>query len=390
MKSLAAALLIVLCATVALGQEAPAAEGEGQILVARALWPDQDLSKTSFHVFSDEARRDLVDIFPATNADGAALLALRPGQYWIQAVVDVNGNDVPDAGDGLGWYGVEELSREARPQPLQVRGPRLEAVVIPILVRIAEGGGLSALPWAQARRTAVLSGTITGGEGNVIVALLATDEDQESIVRRPEADGAFAIKALPGAWRLLMAADRSGDGVLGAGDLIATRGFDDELLTIEPGEDQALGEIALLACVQAPPDLPAIVGGRITGPQIPEGATALVAFCSDASMRGVAFSVTADGQGAFLTGGPPAVYYLRATMDLDGDGVLGPGDMLGFHGVADLLGGDTPQPLELAAGALRTDVAIAITARLDETGRLVTYTAETNADTNAPGDAPGE
>lgn len=331
-----------------------------------------------------------MDIFPATDADGAALLALRPGHYWIQAVVDVNGNDVLDAGDGLGWYGVEELSREARPQPLQVTGPRLEAVVIPILVRIAEGGGLSALPWAQARRPAVVSGTVTGAEGDVIVALLAAQEDRQSIVRPLGADGSFAVKVMPGAWRLLIAAERSGDGLLGAGDLIATRGFDGEPLTVEPGEDQALGEIALLAGVAAPPELPAIVGGSITGAPIPEGASAQIAFCSDASMRGVVFSVDADAQGAFLTIGPAATYYLRATIDQASDGALGPGDMLGFHGVADLLGGDTPQPLELAAGALRTDLAIAITARLDETGRLVTHTAETNADTNAPADAPGE
>lgn len=390
MKSLAAALLIVLCAALALAQDAPATEGEGQILVARALWPEQDLSKTAYHVFADEARRELVDVFPATNPEGAALLALRPGTYWIQAVVDVNGNDVPDAGDGLGWFGVDELSSAARPQPLRVTGPRLEPVVIPILVTIADGGGLSALPWAQALRPATLSATVTGGAGEVIVALFATSDDQTSQVRRLEDDGSFALRAMPGRWRLLIAADRSGDGVLGAGDLIATRGFDDEPLSVEPGEDQALGEIALLACVAAPPELPAIVGGRITGAPIPEDATGRVAFCPDAALRRVSFSVAADAQGSFLAVAPPAIYYLRATVGHDSGGGLEPGDLLGFHGVTDLLGGDTPQPLDLPPGALRTDLAIAITARLDETGRLVTYTAETNADTNAPADAPGE
>lgn len=390
MRPLAAAALIVLCAALAHAQDAPATEGEGQILVARALWPEQDLSKAAYHVFADEARRELVDVFPATNPEGAALLALRAGTYWIQAVVDVNGNDVPDAGDGLGWYGVDELSSEARPQPLQVTGPRLEPVVVPILVTIAEGGGLSALPWAQARRTGTISGTVTGGEGDLIVALLATAEDQQSTVRRPEADGFFALKAMPGQWRLLVAADRSGDGVLGAGDLIATRGFDDEPLTVEPGDELLLGEIALLACVAAPPELPAIVGGRITGAPLPEGAIGRVAFCPDAALRRVSFSLAADARGGFLAVAPPAIYYLRATIDRDSDGGLAPGDLLGFYGVADLLGGDTPHPLDLPPGALRTDLTIAITARLDETGRLVTYTAEANADTNAPADAPGE
>jgi hypothetical protein len=58
--------------------------------------------------------------------------------------------------------------------------------------------------------------------------------------------------------------------------------------------------------------------------------------------------------------------------------------------VAELLSEDRPQTLELPPGALRTNLVIAITARLDETGRLIAYSAETNADTNAPGDAPGE
>lgn len=390
MRTLSVTALILLAATIALCQDTTAGEAEGHILIARVIWPDQDLSRTAYHVFADEARRELVDVFPATNPEGAALLALRPGQYWIQAVVDVNGNDVPDAGDGLGWYGVNELSREARPQPLQVRGPTLEPVVIPILVRIAEGGGLEALPWAQARRPAVVSGNITGAEGEVIVALLSTDEDRQSLAQRAQEDGSFALKVLPGSWRLLIAADRSGDGLIGPGDLIAMRGFDGEPLNVEPGQDQALGEIPLLACVAAPPDLPAIVGGRITGASIPEGARVRVSFCADATMRGVTLTVDADSEGRFLTVIPAAVYYLRAVVDLVGEGALSAGDLLGFFGVADLLGDDEPQPLVLSKGALRTDADIAITARLDEDGRLVTWSEEADADTNAPVDAAGE
>lgn len=390
MRPLALALLIAMCVACAHGQEAPPAEDEAELLVARALWPEQDLSKTAYHVFGDPALRELVDIFPATEANGAALLALHPGTYWIQAVVDVNGNGVPDTGDGLGWYGVDELSGEARPQPLQVAGLRLEPVVVPILVTIAEGGGLSALPWAQARRPAIIAGTVTGGEGDTIVTLLPMDEGGRPIVRRLGEDGSFALKAMPGRWRLLIVAERSGDGVLGAGDLIATRGFDDEPLLVEPGVNQTLGEIALPAGVAAPPGLPAIVGGRITGAIIPEGATGRVAFCPDASLRRISFSVDTDAQGSFLTVVPPATYYVRATIDIGSDGGVGPGDMLGFYGVAELLSEDRPQTLELPPGALRTNLVIAITARLDETGRLIAYSAETNADTNAPGDAPGE
>ena len=74
---------------------------------------------------------------------------------------------------------------------------------------------------------------------------------------------------------------------------------------------------------------------------------------------------------------------------LGGDGALGPGDMLGFYGVADLMGGDTPQPLALVAGAVRADVTIAITARIGEDGRLTAYPAP-DADTTAPGGAAGE
>ena len=79
-------------------------------------------------------------------------------------MVDVNGNGVPDTGDGLGCHGVDELSGEARPQPLQVAACAWSRWC-PDLVTIAEGGGPSALPWAQARRPAIIAGTVTWRRG---------------------------------------------------------------------------------------------------------------------------------------------------------------------------------------------------------------------------------
>ena len=78
MRPLALALLIAMCVSMRTWPAGAPAEDEAELLVARALWPEQDLSKTASSRLGDPALRELVDIFLATEANGAALLALHP------------------------------------------------------------------------------------------------------------------------------------------------------------------------------------------------------------------------------------------------------------------------------------------------------------------------
>jgi len=306
-------------------------------------------------------------------------------------VVDVNGNDRADAGDGFGFHGVNDLSSQTRPQPLTVRADALNAAVIRILMTRGEDGRLVPIPAALAATDGFVAGTVTGAQGPVVIVLVPAADGGHAVAAIAADDGSFRVAAKPGQYRLCAVSDLTGDGILGAGDLVATRGWgDDEPLGLTPAGELGLSELALTAVEQPPAGVPPIVVGRVTGVQVEGDATIQVAFCTDEALRQEAFSVAADAAGRFVAAPEPGTYYLRATVDQTGDGVLGVGDMLGFYGVEDLLGQDTPQPLALVAGVLRTDADIAISARMDEDGRLETYTAPEDADTNAPGNEPGE
>jgi len=317
-------------------------------------------------------------------------MALRPGEYYVMAVVDVNGNGQADPGDGFGFYGVADLSPESRPQPFTVRDDALNAGAITILMTIGENGRLVPIAEALAAADGYVGGSVSGAVAPIFILLVPVDETGHPIALMAAEDGSYRGAAAPGQYRLCALSDANADGILGAGDPIALIGFgDDEPLTIAPGQERTVAPLILAPATEPPAGVPPLCYGRVTGITPPEGAVIQVAFCTDEALREQAFAVAADASGRFVAAGAPGAYYLRATVDLGGDGSLGTGDMLGFYGVADLLGGDTPQPLAMIAGAMRGDVAIPITARIDENGRLTTYTAP-DADTTAPADAAGE
>ncbi len=364
------------------------AQGEGQVVMMTARWPGRDdMSNTAFRVFSDQALTELVDVFPAGGAGGSAIMALRPGEYYVMAVVDANGNGQADPGDGFGFYGVTDLSPESRPQPLVVRDDAINAGRITILMTIGEDGRLVPIAEAIAAADGYVAGSVVGAAAPLFILLVPVDEAGHPVAVLADEDGAWRATASPGQYRLCALSDANADGILGAGDPIALIGFgEDEPLTVKPGEELAVTPPALSPAAEPPAGIPPVCAGRVTGITPPEGAIIQVAFCTDAALRRQAFAVAADASGRFVAAAAPGAYYLRATVDQAGDGTLGAGDMLGFYGVADLMGGDTPQPLAMVAGALRTDVTIAITARIGEDGRLTTYTAP-DPDTTAPGDA---
>ena len=101
-------------------------------------------------------------------------------------------------------------------------------------------------------------------------------------------------------------------------------------------------------------------------------------------MRSVVGQVQAGSGGVFVAAIEPAVYYLRA--NVGPDATPGPGDMLGFFGVSDLMGGQRPEALSLRGDQVRADVHLALTARVNDEGRLVAIPA---ADT-AANDGTGE
>ncbi len=376
-------------ATAAPAQPAEGADqGDGQVVLLNVTWPGADLSNTAFRVFSDRRMRRPVDVFPAPA--GSALAVLRPGEYYVMAIVDVNGNNLVDAGDGFGFYGVSDLSGNSQPEPLKVAADQLNTAAITILMTRGGDGRLIPLPSALEHTTGRITGSLLGvGGASKPTLLLALPIGMQTrpVVAVVGEDGSFDLQVPAGRHRLIALADADGGGTATPGDLVATAGAADAPITVEADAETTVAPIAVSGETALPEGLPPLVAGQITGAEIPEGGTAAVAFCTDASLRNEAFSVVAGPDGRFAAVPQPGTYYLRVTIDEAGDGALGVGDMLGFYGVTDLLGGETPVAVSVGADALRADLNVPISACINEDGRLGAVTPRGEAATTAPGNA---
>lgn len=408
----------------------PADGGEGQVVVMRAIWPGGDLTNTSFRVFEDEQMRRLVDIFPAP--DGTAMAVLRPGEYYVMAVVDANGNNQVDAGDAFGFHGVADLSGESQPSPATIEENALNQLTVPILMIRAEDGRLVPLPSALQASPGTLTGKVEGvsgaGKPTLLVAL-PVGMDSRPVVAPVGADGMFTLQVPAGGHMLVAIADADASGTVTAADLVATAGTAEAPISVGADESKALAQSLTLSADHAAPEgIPPLVAGRITGVEIPRSGRASVAFCTDQSMRNEAFSVAANADGIYAAAVPvnpsvasdvseasvdddcpaggthepgerdargrlhcakcgrfiseetpdvapswPRSYYARATIDQAADGMLGVGDMLGFFGVDDLLAGGIPVGVKVTENALMTNVDIAVTARIGDDGRLTPW-----------------
>ncbi|MCD6351962.1 MAG: hypothetical protein J7M26_07575, partial [Armatimonadetes bacterium] len=85
--------------------------------------------------------------------------------------------------------------------------------------------------------------------------------------------------------------------------------------------------------------------GQIAWPGVSWFGGGNVALCRDDHFRQTVAVVPIHTNGRFAQMVPPGTYYLRAVVDLNGDGKVGPDDGLGFYGVEDP--SDRPKALEL-------------------------------------------
>ncbi len=381
--------MLAVCSVLAFSQDAPEAPAtEGEVLVVTAIWPGQDLTHTRFLVFADAAMKDLVDVFPAGGSGGSGMLALRQGEYYLMALVDVNGNNKTDAGDGFGFYGVDDCSAATRPQPLKVGPAQPHVLSVRILMTMDDQGHLRPValePGEPAAAAGSIVGTVTGAGDRQAIVLLPADEGLTPLACLVGEDGSFELHAAAGTYKLIVVADADDSGSITDQDLVGWKGPEDgeglDDLTVDPGETLDAGEVALSPGklpIEAE-ELPAVLLGRVPGASLALNARAELTLYDDAEFKSLVHKASAGADGSFCAALEAGTYYAKVTVDFDANGVMSAGDMVGFFGVSDILSGEKPQPLVLAAGDLRQDVVIPLTAQLDGSGRLVAMTATDDA-----------
>lgn len=379
------------CLTILVTVLAPALAQDQCVVLVGLHWPDHDLSHAQVRVHRDKERRDLVGAFPATDASGKVLLTAAPGTYYLSAVVDMNNDGQLNAGDGLGFYGVEDPNTQ-QPQPLEIK-EKASGLWLTISLMMDKDGKLTPTgvrqpaPQTEPARHQ-LSGAVTGGtEATTIIYLVPASGHGQCFATTAGENGAFELGFTDGTYFVFAIKDTNATEGADPGDLCALHGYTAEQgkafpttqLTADVANAQLqlqwrISNTGLLKHVETQADgpqmalqtLPAAILGQVMEP---DSAASGMATASG-SARFAGDTVTARITGArFVLSVPAGLYYLSvmarsgpASNDLK---PALPGDLIGFYGVTDIKKAHGPQPVALMPGEM-LPVRIHLIGKLDE------------------------
>lgn len=140
--------------TTALGELTASGEAvqDAPAVLAGVVTGGQAPEGSAIHVqvCADPAMRGEVAAVRA-GTSGLFVVGLQPATYYLRVVIGPD--TVPGPGDLLGFYGVQSLAGEDRPQPVALTAGQVRAdLLIPIVARIAEDGSI--VPMTAADTTA--------------------------------------------------------------------------------------------------------------------------------------------------------------------------------------------------------------------------------------------
>ncbi|MFQ6096195.1 MAG: hypothetical protein ACE5O2_00605 [Armatimonadota bacterium] len=377
------------------------------IIAGKVLWPGHAVGGARVDLCRDDRFRDVAFRSPPVEEGGSFAVMVTPGTYYARVVVDANGNGRADAGDGIGFYGVEDMTDpEDRPLPLVVEGEDFAVQVkIPVSAVIKKGGGLEAVQTpaslgpASRKATAAIRGRLVSDASRFELAwvLCAAPNSWWKVggAARPDpSTGEFEVAVAPGKWALLAVVDADENGRFDTGDVVGLLGVDDfadskaRPTVVELRDDSTVEglQVAIRGRVIdggnvvpmegdvpdeaadvniQPSEMPGILEGRVVWPNGRIRGGTVNVFRDPALLDHVATVDCARETGRFVLALPAGEYYLMAGVDADGDGRVSPGDGIGMYGADDLLGGAKKRPLRVDSGALVTHVRIVVSARFD-------------------------
>ena len=377
-------------------------------VMGKIIWPEHDLSGGQVLIYSDPELKTLVDQFGTGGEGGTFVLILDPGEYYLMAIVDADGDQGFGEGDGVGFFGITEYGAEGQErQPLKITGKTVVGDVrIPIVAvfKQDDAGKLvfEAIENPEATEatptgvSAMVTGSVSDADGvaqPIVVMLMASDSRLVADIARVSAEApAFRLEAPAGNYHLIAMADVSGDGRVGDGDRFGSIDLPDwgappeslPTLELEDAEDRAdltipltghVGDDLVIAMAGGegsfefdPGLISPVISGRVAYPAA--GLKPVqVRISAEPMGQPVAGAECEPGPGTFIAAVSPGAYYLTAVVDENGDGKFGPQDTIGIYGLTDLAAGTAPKAVNVEAGSLVADVEITIVMRINDEGR---------------------
>jgi hypothetical protein len=222
-------------------------ESEDKIILSgNVVWPDHDLKHGMVQAYSDPSMT-VAAAQVKTDQKGRFRLAVPPGDYYIVAGVDTDGDGKYTTGDGIGAYGAANAA-EQMPKKLTVREASInEETNLVITAEFDASGQLKPIPQYPMQESGIqhpASGTqhpasstqYTGISGKIVwegrkiskATLIFSDEPRfESGIRTPlnlDDDGSYNCSTPPGDYYIMAIMDHNDNDPADSGDGIGFYG----------------------------------------------------------------------------------------------------------------------------------------------------------------------
>ena len=319
------------------------------------------------------------------SASGAWTLNLPPGKYYLMAIIDNNGTNRLDAGDGFGFYGVENMRKRGEfPEPVLVSSNKFtENIGITITATYQPSKRM------DEENSSILTGKVSlPGSTTAHVEVYAEAALISPIASGETAtDGTFNIALPAGEYYVIVNLDADQDGKYSEGDGLGGYGTLDITTTppapirLDAGENLNI-ELLLSARYDAdghlhatPPGIEAHIDqGRITGRIVWDGHQIqrglLTLSYTPEFTDPIAMPISVDEDGRYDLNVLPGIYYVMAIMDANKDGKTGIMDGVGIYGTRYPARG-TPAAISVFAGETTSHINIDILASyIDEEGNM--------------------
>ncbi len=316
---------------------------------------------------------------------GAWMLNLPPGKYYLMAIVDNNGTNRLDTGDGFGFYGVENMRKRGEfPEPVLVSSNKFtENIDITITATYQKAERM------DGDNSSILTGKVSlPGNTPARVEIYADAALVNPIASGETAtDGTFNIALPPGEYYVIVNLDADKDGKYSEGDGLGGYGTLDITttppapITLNAGENLNI-ELLLSARYDAnghlratPPGIEVHIDqGSITGRIAWDGYKIqrgiLTLSYTPEFTEPIAMPITVDESGHYQVNVLPGIYYVMAVMDANKDGKTGITDGVGIYGTRYPARG-TPAAISVFPGETTSHINIEILASyIDEDGNM--------------------
>jgi uncharacterized protein (DUF2141 family) len=368
--------------------------------------------------YTDTSWKYRAGIAPVDAKTGQWELRLKPGKYYLMAIIDKNSSNKLDAGDTFGFYGVIDMyKRGAFPEPILIKSNTFtENLEIQISATYKTKHQSK-----NQENTAIISGRVTPipqTETEVRVEVYPTSALVNPIASATtDSEGKFRFQLPPGEYYLIANHDADGDGRYSEGDTLGALGTDSIATTPPPAvvfdagvtraaniqmsarydvegqlvtlENNLLtGNLAVNASADAvPEEQVGSITGKITSffasrtikkeseepisenqELVPDGILSLSTTPDFSSPTWMPLFL--DEEGRYLIDVEPGQYYIMAVVDQNSDGRSGTADGIGIFGTHQPVRG-TPAAVTVFPGKITPHVDIDILASyVDEEGTM--------------------